>query len=135
MDSGEIGMNPNAMTIINPRKEYRPSRGSNQQPPVLKSCTLPTELWGSAAGKGENAGNLHFLPFQQCFLPFSSQGHFCCLQMLSIWTSLIFLYGKDITHGQTDQDNDSKILRKLGLGGYDNMKIKHKLTLPHNPDF
>ena len=47
-DSGERGMNPVAMTIINPRKEYWPSRGSNQRPPVLKSATLPTELWGSA---------------------------------------------------------------------------------------
>ena len=47
-DSGERGMNPVAMTIINPRKEYWPSRGSNQRLPVLKSATLPTELWGSA---------------------------------------------------------------------------------------
>ena len=33
-------MNPVAMTIINPRKEYWPSRGSNQRPPVLKFATL-----------------------------------------------------------------------------------------------
>ena len=46
-DSGEGGMNPVAMTIINPRIEYWPSRGSNQRPPLLKSATLPTELWGS----------------------------------------------------------------------------------------
>ena len=32
----------------NPRKEYWLIRGSNQRPPVLKSATLPTELWGSA---------------------------------------------------------------------------------------
>ena len=48
MDSGERGMNPVAMTIINPRKEYWPSRGSNQRPPILKFTTLPTEVWGSA---------------------------------------------------------------------------------------
>ena len=48
MNSGDRGMNPVAMTIINPRKEYWPCRRSNQRPPVLKSCTLPTELWGSA---------------------------------------------------------------------------------------
>ena len=36
-DSGDTGMNPVAMTIINPRKEYWQSRGSNQRPPVLKS--------------------------------------------------------------------------------------------------
>ena len=48
MDSCERGMNPVAMTIINPQKEYWPSNGSNQQPPVLKSTTLPTELYGLA---------------------------------------------------------------------------------------
>ena len=48
MDSGERGMNPVAMTIINHRKEYWPSRGSNQRPPVIKSATLPTELSGWA---------------------------------------------------------------------------------------
>ena len=42
MDSGKRGMNPVAMTIISPRKENFPSRGSNKRPPVLKSCTLPT---------------------------------------------------------------------------------------------
>ena len=40
-------MNPVALTIINPRKEYWWSRGSNQQPPVFKSATLTTELWCS----------------------------------------------------------------------------------------
>ena len=35
-------MNPVTMTIINPRKEYWPSRGSNQRPLVLK-YTLLTE--------------------------------------------------------------------------------------------
>ena len=28
------GMNPDAMAIINPRKEYWPRRGSNHRPPV-----------------------------------------------------------------------------------------------------
>ena len=48
MGNRERGMNPVAMTIINPHKEYWQSRGSNQRPPALKSCALPTELWGSA---------------------------------------------------------------------------------------
>ena len=48
MDSVEGGMNPAYMIIIVPQKEYRPSWGSNQQRPVLKSATLLTELWGSA---------------------------------------------------------------------------------------
>ena len=44
-------------------------------------------------GKGENAGDQHFLLFPQCFLLFTKQISnfqsllFCCLQMLSIWTS------------------------------------------------
>ena len=46
VESSQRGMNPVAMTIINPRKEYL---GSNQRPPVLKSCALLTELWGSTA--------------------------------------------------------------------------------------
>ena len=36
------------MTIVYTWKEYWPSRGSNQRPPVLKSATLPTKLWDSA---------------------------------------------------------------------------------------
>ena len=48
-DSGERGMNPIETTIINPRKEYWPSQGSNQRPPFLKSTMLPTELRDSAA--------------------------------------------------------------------------------------
>ena len=43
MDSGQRGINPVAMTIINSGKEYWPSQGSNKQLPVLKSCALPTE--------------------------------------------------------------------------------------------
>ena len=42
------GINPVSTTIINPRKKYWLSWGSNQQPPVLKSGTLPTGLWGLA---------------------------------------------------------------------------------------
>ena len=48
MDSGERGMNPVAMTIINPPKEYWPSWESNERPSVLKSATLATELWDLA---------------------------------------------------------------------------------------
>ena len=47
-DSSEREMNPVAMTIINPRKDYWPSRLSHQRP-VLKSATLPTEVCDSAA--------------------------------------------------------------------------------------
>ena len=54
MDSGERGMNPDAMTVINPRKEYWPSRGSYQRPSVLKSATLPTELCGSTQGSNDS---------------------------------------------------------------------------------
>ena len=41
-------------------------------------------------GKGENAGNQHFLLFPQCFVPLPKQIStlFCCLQVLSNWGSL-----------------------------------------------
>ena len=58
MVSGERGMNPVAVTIINPRKEHWSSRGSNQRPPVLKSCWLPTELWGSAIIRKNDKGKI-----------------------------------------------------------------------------
>ena len=48
MDSGDRGMNPVALSIICLQKEYWPSWKTNQRPSVLKFCTLPTELWGSA---------------------------------------------------------------------------------------
>ena len=47
-------------------------------------------------GTGENAGNQQFVLFPQCFLTFPKQAGvfephlFCCLQMLSIWSSLKF---------------------------------------------
>ena len=47
MDSGERGMNPVSLTIINLCKKYWLSWQLNQRPPFLKSCTLPTELLGS----------------------------------------------------------------------------------------
>ena len=77
MDSSERGMNPVEMTIINPRKEYWPSQGSNQRPPVLKSAMLQTELWGlslmpfgkkplkTSLEKGIKAG-IHFTLSQTC---------------------------------------------------------------------
>ena len=45
IDSGKRRMNSAAMTIINPWKEYWSSRGSNQRPPVLSSCTWPELHW------------------------------------------------------------------------------------------
>ena len=84
MDCCERGMHHVAMTIINPRREYWPSQGQNNQPPILKSCTLPTKLWGPSSrllmtlrkkpfennvGKAENAVNQHFLLFPTLFSP------------------------------------------------------------------
>ena len=57
MDSGKRGMDPFAMTIINPRKEDWPSQGSNSRPPILKSATILTELWGSAESHKDNFSN------------------------------------------------------------------------------
>ena len=48
MDSSERGMNPVAMPVINPQKEYCQRQVSNQQPSVLKCCALSTELSSSS---------------------------------------------------------------------------------------
>ena len=48
MHNSEREINPVEMTITNPWKEYWPNPGSNQQPLILKSCTLPTEVRDSA---------------------------------------------------------------------------------------
>ena len=49
MDRCERRLNPDAMIIIDPRKEYWLCQGSNQ-PPVLKCCMRPTELYRIGAG-------------------------------------------------------------------------------------
>ena len=57
---------------------------------------LKKEPFENIAGKGENAGDQHFLLFPQYFLPFPKQTSifllhiFYCLKMLSISTSLKF---------------------------------------------
>ena len=73
-------------------------------------------------GKGENAGNQHFLLFPQCFLPFPNQisiFHFhlsCLLQILPFWNqSKILLFGKEydivltITCNEVVGQGESKI--------------------------
>ena len=52
MDSGERGMNRVALPIITSSKEYWPSLGWNEQPPALKSCTLPISHGGWGGGGG-----------------------------------------------------------------------------------
>ena len=59
--------------------------------------SLPTpkkKAFENIVGKGDNTGKQHFVLFPQCFLlvrrqiSFFESHLFCCLQMLSIWTSL-----------------------------------------------
>ena len=58
--------------------------------------TLRKKLFENIVGKGENAGDQHFLLFPQCFIPFQRQisifeSHFFSfLQIFLIWTSLKF---------------------------------------------
>ena len=58
--------------------------------------TLTKKSFESIEGKGDNAGNQHFIFFQQCFLLCPTQISIfefyllCCLQLLSIWTGLKF---------------------------------------------
>ena len=55
------------------------------------------DLFKNIEGKEGNAGNRHFLLFQQCFLHYGKKiqsfapNSFCCLQILSICTKLKLL--------------------------------------------
>ena len=83
MGNHESGMSPIGMTIFNPLNEYWQSRGSNQRPCVLKSCTLPTEL-----RLGLTFTTLRKKPFfsifSECFLPYPRQ-------KLLFWQDLFFV--------------------------------------------
>ena len=63
---------------------------------ILTFNDLKNKPFEIIAGEGENAGNQHFLLFPQCFLPIPRRipvfklNLICCLQMLSMWTSLKF---------------------------------------------
>ena len=59
----------------------------------------------NTVGKGENAGNQHFLLFPQCFLLYQReklsfyQHLICRLQVLSIWSRPNFCcFGKELMH-------------------------------------
>ena len=64
--------------------------------PNFNDSEKKKKTYQNIMGKGENAGNQHFLLFPPCFLPFSKEisifqsNLFCRLQMLSIWTCLKF---------------------------------------------
>ena len=87
---------------LNPTGEW--SRDMRKRDLTLYN-TIPTlttprkKAFENIVGKGENAGNQHFLLFPQCFLPFLKQipifgSHlYCRLQVLSIWTGLKFCIG------------------------------------------
>ena len=61
MGNCERGMNPVAMTIINSWKEYWPSLGSNQRPPVLKSALRNRQSYGGSAVMSETKLESYFL--------------------------------------------------------------------------
>ena len=69
------------------------------------STTLKKKPFENIMGEGENTDDQHFLLFLQCLLPiprrisFFNLLLFCCLQILSIWTSLKLSFGKELNHG------------------------------------
>ena len=52
MINSDRGINPVAMTVMS-GFNIGEAGGSNQRPPVVKSCTLPTELRGSTNKIGQ----------------------------------------------------------------------------------
>ena len=57
MVNSDRGINPVAMTVM-PGINIGEAGGSNQRPPVVKSCTLPTELRGSTKKRKTNKNTL-----------------------------------------------------------------------------
>ena len=115
-------MNPVAMTIINPRKAYWPRQGSNHQPPVLKSGSLPTELWGSVKKLSVNAFNLTVSKCLSCanlqflLLPMV---HFCgiCRRQCHYEFNTVFLKSCIIFCAKSKEEDPIKLisLRQISL--------------------
>ena len=68
--------------------------------------TLEKKASENIVGKGENAGNQHFLLFQQCFPTFPNKSPFFCSPFCHLqnafkldW-SIILLFGKDMLNSQ-----------------------------------
>ena len=71
------------------------------QPRAL--TTLRREAFENIEGKGENAGNQHFLLFPQCFLPFPKQissfeftFDLWSTNAFNLGKSIILLFGKEL---------------------------------------
>ena len=79
---------------INPPLNIARVGDSNQSPPVLKSCTLPTVLRGlcrpfeNIVGNGENACYQHFLLFSQSFLNIKDK--------IVIWAAAMYISFDDL---------------------------------------
>ena len=70
---------------------------------ALVFTCLQYKSFENAVGKGEIARNEQFLLFPQCFLPVwitfcCFQNKNCHLQTLSVWKSLIFVFGKGLNY-------------------------------------
>ena len=99
-------------------------------------------------GKGENAGDQHFLLFQQCFLPvqktnfnFSVRSILSSANAFNLDSSKILLFGKELKsllRLQQDLVIGVQGLKKetsLLICIENNDKKSFYNSLPHNPDF
>ena len=75
IDGGEIGLNPVAMTFINPQKVYLDKLGIEPVTSWSQVLTVPYRVSYGArlVWKWENAGYRHFLIFQKSFLSIQGQ--------------------------------------------------------------
>ena len=84
-------------------------------------------------GKGENAGDQHFLPFPQCFLPYHRQKSsfephlFSSANAFNLVMSKILLFGKELKQNNFDTEEGmglSLASDKIN----DNLKMIHHIT-------
>ena len=74
---------------------YCTSRGSNQQPPVLKSCRLQTELWGSATTLEKKSAETIVQKGNNVFSAFSTVFSILSKKNFTIKTTLRFSSAND----------------------------------------
>ena len=85
----------------------------------LLLTTLRKKVFENIVGKGENAGNQHFLFFPQCFQPKSNFSFLVAFTLSSanafnLDRSKILLFGKELTHYHTIPHFDTPKIYSCG---------------------
>ena len=102
--TGRAGLLKGLKVLDENNQPYTQSKPTTFNEPFAKQAQVSMTLRGKAfktfVGKGKNAGNQHFLLFQECFQPYQRQKSafyltlFCRLQMHYFVVCKWFLFGQ-----------------------------------------